>query len=192
MSNDTKPKRKVFVKPTVEEIKAYCLERNNQIDAERFFDYYEANGWKVGRNPMKNWRASVRTWERNNYSNGNAYQPNNSQALVEQVATTPEIKAMFDFWKQWVGVSCPKDNENVKACKELLEDAGEDGAKRLVMGLRFRGKHGYLPATITNIVDFVSLNRNKVAMQTFCDKHWEYWQQLLKAAQQGKNVWEIY
>lgn len=52
-----------FVKPTVDEIKAYCVTRNNSINPERFFDYYEANGWKVGKNPMKDWKACVRTWE---------------------------------------------------------------------------------------------------------------------------------
>ena len=53
-----------FHPPTVEEVKAYCLERKNKVDAVRFVDYYTANGWKVGKNPMKDWRAAVRTWER--------------------------------------------------------------------------------------------------------------------------------
>ena len=53
-----------FHAPTVEEVKAYCLERKNKVDAVRFVDYYTANGWKVGKNPMKDWRAAVRTWER--------------------------------------------------------------------------------------------------------------------------------
>lgn len=50
--------------PTIEEVKAYCQERGNQVDPERFIDYYTANGWKVGKNPMKDWKAAVRTWER--------------------------------------------------------------------------------------------------------------------------------
>lgn len=54
----------VFHAPTVEEVKAYCLERKNSVDPVRFVDYYTANGWRVGRNPMKDWRATVRTWER--------------------------------------------------------------------------------------------------------------------------------
>ena len=58
-----------FIKPTVEEVRAYCQERNNSVDAERFVDYYEANGWKVGKNPMKDWKATVRNWEKNGYSN---------------------------------------------------------------------------------------------------------------------------
>lgn len=62
-----KGKAKRFTKPTLEEVKAYCIERNNNVDAEHFYDYYEANGWKVGKNSMKDWKASVRTWERNGY-----------------------------------------------------------------------------------------------------------------------------
>lgn len=50
--------------PTLEEVKAYCSERGNKVDPERFIDYYTSNGWKVGKNPMKDWKAAVRTWER--------------------------------------------------------------------------------------------------------------------------------
>ena len=59
-------KAKRFTKPTIDEIKAYCHERNNNVDAERFYDYYESNGWKVGKNSMKDWKAAIRTWERGN------------------------------------------------------------------------------------------------------------------------------
>ena len=50
--------------PTLEEVKEYCKERGNKVDPERWFDYYTSNGWKVGKNPMKDWKAAVRTWER--------------------------------------------------------------------------------------------------------------------------------
>lgn len=53
-------------KPTLEEVTAYCQERKNSVDPQHWFDYYSANGWKVGgRNSMKDWRASVRLWEKN-------------------------------------------------------------------------------------------------------------------------------
>lgn len=58
-----KPKRQVFKPPTLEEVKAYCDERRNRVDPQRFIDFYQANGWKVGKNPMKDWKAAVRTWE---------------------------------------------------------------------------------------------------------------------------------
>lgn len=56
------PKSK-FTKPTIEDIKDYCIERNNNISAESFFNHYESNGWMVGRNKMKDWKAAIRTWE---------------------------------------------------------------------------------------------------------------------------------
>ena len=57
-------KRKVtFKKPTIEEIKNYCLERNNGIDANKFYDFYESKDWYIGKNKMKDWKACIRTWE---------------------------------------------------------------------------------------------------------------------------------
>ena len=66
-SASTTTKRKRFEKPTLSQITQYCLERNNNVNAEQFYDYYESNGWKVGKNSMKDWKACVRTWERNGY-----------------------------------------------------------------------------------------------------------------------------
>lgn len=54
---------KRFTKPTLVEIENYCLERKNSINPNKFFDYYESNGWKVGRNSMKDWKAAIRNWE---------------------------------------------------------------------------------------------------------------------------------
>lgn len=67
-SASTTTKRKRFEKPTLSEIKQYCIERKNNVDAQHFYDYYESNGWKVGKNSMKNWQAAVRTWEKNSYT----------------------------------------------------------------------------------------------------------------------------
>ena len=57
------PARKRFTPPTLAEVTAYCRERQNAVDPQRFIDYYTANGWKVGKNSMKDWKAAVRTWE---------------------------------------------------------------------------------------------------------------------------------
>ena len=54
-----------FTPPTVEEVRAYCQERGNKIDAEYFVNHYESNGWMVGRNKMKDWKAAIRAWETN-------------------------------------------------------------------------------------------------------------------------------
>ena len=56
--------RRTFQKPSRSDVVTYCKERRNYVDPVRFYDYYEANGWMVGKNHMKDWRAAVRTWER--------------------------------------------------------------------------------------------------------------------------------
>lgn len=57
-------KRKRFTPPTVEEVAAYCRERNNRIDSQTFVDFYSSKGWVVGKSKMKDWKAAVRTWEK--------------------------------------------------------------------------------------------------------------------------------
>jgi len=57
--------RPVFIHPSLLEISEYCKERNNHVNPEVFFDHYEANGWKVGKNPMKDWQAAARNWIKN-------------------------------------------------------------------------------------------------------------------------------
>lgn len=68
IKENKKEKTKVFQKPTIEEIDAYCRESKNHIDVGRFFDFYECKGWKVGKSPMKDWRAAVRNWARSETS----------------------------------------------------------------------------------------------------------------------------
>ena len=53
-----------FQKPTLEDIRAYCISRSNNVDPEQFFNFYESKGWKIGKSPMTDWRAAVRTWEK--------------------------------------------------------------------------------------------------------------------------------
>jgi len=62
-------KRPAFVKPTVSQVSGYCRERKNSINPERFIDHYISNGWMVGRTKMKDWKAAVRQWERNQLQN---------------------------------------------------------------------------------------------------------------------------
>lgn len=62
--NEYSKKRREFQAPTLNEVRTYCQERNNTVDPEAFIDFYESKGWKVGNQPMKNWQAAVRTWER--------------------------------------------------------------------------------------------------------------------------------
>ena len=62
--NDKSLSKKSFRPPSVDEVREYCLERGNGIDAQAFVDFYESKGWMVGNNRMKDWKAAIRTWER--------------------------------------------------------------------------------------------------------------------------------
>jgi len=78
-----------FLKPSADEVKAFCSEHGYAIDADAFVDYYEANGWKIGKNPMKSWRAAIRTWVRRD-----AAKP----APVLVCPHPPDSYAAMDWW----------------------------------------------------------------------------------------------
>ena len=77
-------KFKRFKKPTIQEVNEYCIERNNSVNPETFIDFYESNGWKVGKNPMKDWKACVRTWEKNTI----------------KTKTNSKVDTQIDSWKK--------------------------------------------------------------------------------------------
>ena len=66
--NDKNNKNNIFIPPALEEVTAYCRERNNNVDAQRWYDFYSAKGWMIGKNKMKDWKAAVRTWEKSSTS----------------------------------------------------------------------------------------------------------------------------
>ncbi len=78
--------KKNFKKPTLDEVQQYCSERKNNISAEKFIDYYESNGWKVGRNSMKDWKATVRNWEKNQQEKQNNVKTYKSNYEISQEA----------------------------------------------------------------------------------------------------------
>ena len=59
-----KKKNRSFEKPSLQAVADYCQERQNNVDAQTFVDFYEAKGWMIGKEKMKDWKAAVRTWER--------------------------------------------------------------------------------------------------------------------------------
>lgn len=107
-AKSTTTKRKRFEKPSISDIKKYCMERNNNVNAEQFFDYYESNGWKVGKNSMKDWKAAVRTWERSEYRKPNSKKNSKEDAInvvnnlmnklggVDAEQPTTDIKSAID------------------------------------------------------------------------------------------------
>jgi len=88
---------RTFIHPTLEEVRDYCHECGSHVDPQQWFNYYESNGWKVGKNPMKEWRASVRYWEKNgvNHANVNGTRSksaqraqHNKQAIIDAFTKT--------------------------------------------------------------------------------------------------------
>ena len=84
-----KPVIKRFKRPTLEDILSYCVERENVVEGTKFFNFYESNGWKVGKNPMKDWKAAVRNWESNsqNYTGTSTSKGN-------------KLKTQIDSWQK--------------------------------------------------------------------------------------------
>lgn len=74
--------KKTFVRPTLEEVLEYCKERNKGVDGEQWYDFYTSKGWLIGKTPMKDWKAAIRTWERSK---------NNKQETKKQAPTLPEF-----------------------------------------------------------------------------------------------------
>ena len=81
---------KYFKKPSVEEIKNYCLERNNNVDPEAFYDFYESKDWFIGKSKMKDWKAAIRNWER-----GDKKKPKTMSKLHSQINAWKDAKKLL-------------------------------------------------------------------------------------------------
>ncbi len=93
-TNNHKPitnskKNRRFTPPTFVDVHTYCHERDNNVTPQHFLDHYTANGWKVGKNPMKDWKAAVRTWEKNN---AETRPGNNSQAAGRKPTPAERVR----------------------------------------------------------------------------------------------------
>lgn len=80
-----KEQKKKFTRPSVDEVREYCQERSNGIDPEAFIDFYESKGWKVGNQPMKDWKAAVRTWEKRNPKPANKSSPDIPKVVYDKI-----------------------------------------------------------------------------------------------------------
>ena len=90
IGKDSIDKSKRFTPPTVDEVRAYCQERHNNVDPETFVDFYASKGWKVGNNSMKDWKACVRTWEKRD--------GNKSNSKSNKSNDTSKLKALEDYY----------------------------------------------------------------------------------------------
>lgn len=91
-------KKERFNAPTVEEVQEYCTERGNNIDAQHFIDYYSARGWMLGKNHIKDWKACIRTWERND-----SFKPQKHNEQPEKRYDQNGYESEEEFMKMFYG-----------------------------------------------------------------------------------------
>ena len=96
---DTAVKRtRHSIPPTVDEVAAYCTQRKNSVDAQRFFDFYESKCWYIGKNKMRDWQAAVRTWERNNQQPENRVITIKKHNPTELQVTAADRESMKEYF----------------------------------------------------------------------------------------------
>ena len=88
-------KGKRFKKPSFDEVNNYCLERKNNIDAEAFLDFYQSKGWMVGKHPMKDWKACVRTWEKRDIKTSNIGMSKIHSHLQKNINVKEKLRKQF-------------------------------------------------------------------------------------------------
>ena len=106
-----KSPRKVFKEPSLQEVSAYCKERNNSINPQTFIDHYTGNGWMVGKNKMKDWKAVIRTWETRGGNNG---QTNRTGTTPPPIITKEYVPEPYER---------PTDDQvrrNIKRVEEII------------------------------------------------------------------------
>ena len=106
-----KSPRKVFKEPSLQEVSTYCKERNNSINPQTFIDHYTGNGWMVGKNKMKDWKAVIRTWETRGGNNG---QTNRTGTTPPPIITKEYVPEPYER---------PTDDQvrrNIKRVEEII------------------------------------------------------------------------
>lgn len=125
-------KNKIFIVPTVEEVATYCKERKNSIDPQYFVDSYTAKGWMVGKNKMKDWKASIRTWEKNNYGgvNGQHDGQNERSTAFRGERTTYSKKEGGGYGNRAGGLGIPNEYKP-EPCPIVSEEQRRENLKRV-------------------------------------------------------------
>ena len=178
-------KKERFVKPAIEEIEAYVKEKNLNVDPEYFYDYYESNGWKVGKDTMKDWQATVRNWHRRNqnspaqrqYSGKTVAQVNQDDQPYEP-DPTEDIRPWRDFFDEWeeiLGLRPAQTVRNVHAAKQLKAENDPETLTALLVALAMRSRTGYLTREIKNIITPADLCANRERVWNFYQENRETW-----------------
>lgn len=110
------------IPPTKEQVSAYCLERHNSVDPETFINFYEAKGWMIGKNKMKDWMAAVRTWEK--HDTGNTTLPKKSMSQLRAEADERERLAALDKRNRGEGPQVNRDGKGLQGINDIIDSFG--------------------------------------------------------------------
>ena len=111
-----------FAPPTLDDVKAYCFERGNNVDPQRFIDYYQSNGWKVGKNPMKDWKAAVRTWEQRDAA---PKKEDNDKEIRQQYENARNLYPLETKRDEGLDLFMKKAKGDAKIARRLTDKIGE-------------------------------------------------------------------
>jgi hypothetical protein len=104
---------KRFTPPTIDEVIDYCNERMNNIDPQRWYDFYTSKAWMIGKNKMKDWKAAIRTWETNQSSNGSSKIGKMGQAAYRQESSHEKLKRMLREAEERESIGDNQANNNM-------------------------------------------------------------------------------
>ena len=126
----TEPRARArFVKPTVEEVAAYIADKGYAFDAEDFYNFYESNGWRVGKNPMKNWKAACATWQKIENQRGRYEAHLDAKMDEREEKRQAHLDAKMDERDRMRGNSGRrKADNNVEMTDEVREEVRRDFA----------------------------------------------------------------
>ena len=179
-----KKTEKKYIKPTIEEVKTYVLNSNLNVDPEYFYDYYEANGWRVGKDTMKDWQAAVRNWHRRNLNNPRQQASTRAVAQINaddqpyEPEPTEDIRPwreFFDEWQEILGMRPAQTVGNVRAAKQLKAENDDEMLTALMVALAMRSQTRYLTREIKNITTPLDLLNNRERVWSFYQEHRETW-----------------
>ncbi len=129
--NKDKNKRKVFIPPSLEQVKLYCDERKNGINPQAFIDHYQASNWVRGKTKISDWKACVRTWEqsKNGDENKKPIKQTSPYAICERCGAEVRKEDFAIIQGKKVCIKCPefrkRDKEEIRTVQEMIASIGK-------------------------------------------------------------------
>ena len=186
VTNSTGDRRaRVFQKPTIEDLASFKKEANlTTVDVESFYNYYESNGWRVGKQPMRDWRAAMRNWHLRNSKETPRLVKNSQRSVTpeSELLYTPapgedirDWSGFFDDWERIIGMRPQPTVVNVKAARLLIKEADAETRRALMVALAMRAQTAYITREIKSISSPAELYAAKDKVWAFYKENFMRW-----------------